>query len=471
MPSRTYTIETRVSDPVLLDYLNIYVGEYSAITRRIWHDMTSPDFRVRFPRMSVYVTYLCNRYGVLKRTINAIRFDVQGRMKALMELKKTELFQTDIRIRKSEEKTAAICRKLDVLKEKAVTGTISAEELKTYRGLKESLYWKKNRLNKLKQLKGRLEYQIRNRRYDMCYGSKAMFDRQYRLAENGYKTHEKWHNEFIKSRDKNIFYLGSADESSGNQLCQMQYDGTSGSFTLRLRKENRYCDSSSPADKYITVYGLDFKYMKSELTDVLGPHAADGGRRFPVSYRFHRVNNKWYMQVIFEQSFETYRTTSKYGTIGLDYNNGFIELAETDESGNLVRQNHYDLKMHGTGTRAKTEIENIVSDIVKHAEKRGKDIVIEDLDFRKTKANQMKSGRKTVREYNRMLHLFDYHRYKMLLQNIGFSHRVNVILVNPADTSRIGRKKYSDTKKLNVHQAAGYVIARRGQGYTDRSAV
>ena len=31
-----------------------------------------------------------------------------------------------------------------------------------------------------------------------------------------------------------------------------------------------------------------------------------------------------------------YRTTSKYGTIGLDYNDGFIELTETDKSGNPI---------------------------------------------------------------------------------------------------------------------------------------
>ena len=69
-----------------------------------------------------------------------------------------------------------------------------------------------------------------------------------------------------------------------------------------------------------------------------------------------------------------------------------------------------------------------------------------------------------------MLHIFDYHRYKQLLQNIGFNHRVNVVLVNPANTSKVGEQKYSGTKKLNVHQAASFVIARRGQGYIDRLA-
>ena len=68
------------------------------------------------------------------------------------------------------------------------------------------------------------------------------------------------------------------------------------------------------------------------------------------------------------------------------------------------------------------------------------------------------------------LHIFDYHRYKQTLQNTGFNHRVNVVMVNPKNTSKIGKQKYYNSKKLNVHQAASYVIARRGQGYIDKLA-
>ena len=92
MPSRTYTIETRIpGKSELTEYLNAYVTEYSAVTREMWHDMTFPDFAKRYPKMSGYVSHVCQKHGLLKRTVNSIRFDVQGRMKSLMELKKTEL--------------------------------------------------------------------------------------------------------------------------------------------------------------------------------------------------------------------------------------------------------------------------------------------------------------------------------------------------------------------------------------------
>ena len=35
-------------------------------------------------------------------------------------------------------------------------------------------------------------------------------------------------------------------------------------------------------------------------------------------------------------------------------------------------------------------------------------------------------------------------------------------------TTKIGKQKYSSNKKLSTHQAASYVIARRGQGFKDK---
>ena len=474
MPSRVYTIETRIPDNTkLVEYLNVFVTGYSAVTREIWHDLTSPDFAIQFPKMSRYVSYICKKHSLLKRTVNSIRFDVQGRMKSLMEQKKTELRQTEIKIDVKEKKIMGIKEKLDALKSKAVVNRITTKELEKYRRLKTNLYWQKNKLNKLRKKKKKLKYQIENKVYSMCYGSKEMFRKQYHLSENGFKTHEKWHNCFVKKRDKNIFYLGSSDESYGNQLCRLKFNMETGLFSIELRKENVYCEGNRSRDKYICLSGLDFKYRKQELISVLQSYDRPGTRKgdCPMTYRFHRDGNRWYLQVIFEQWFESYRTVSNHGTIGLDYNDGFIELSETDRSGNLICHRHYDLKHHGTGNRAEAEIRNVVADIVKYAERRCKDIIIEDLNFKHVKARQSSSFRDKGRRYNRMLHQFDYRRYKQTLLNTGFNHRVNVLMVDPKYTSKIGKQKYCSSRKLNIHQAASYVIARRGQGYIDRLVI
>ena len=82
MPSRTYTIETRIPGrSELAVYLHTYVTEYAAITREVWHDMTAPDFSERYPKISAYVSYICRKHGLLKRTVNSIRFDKNVPMK------------------------------------------------------------------------------------------------------------------------------------------------------------------------------------------------------------------------------------------------------------------------------------------------------------------------------------------------------------------------------------------------------
>lgn len=131
------------------------------------------------------------------------------------------------------------------------------------------------------------------------------------------------------------------------------------------------------------------------------------------------------------------KTRSTYGTIGLDYNDGFIELAETNETGNLIGLKHIDLNFHGTGNSAENEIRTKVSEIVDYAISVGKDIVIEDLDFRKTKSETDKAKSEDGKEYNKMLHAFDYSRYKKTFENCCFRREANLIKVNPAYTSKI----------------------------------
>ncbi|UKI49990.1 MAG: hypothetical protein L6U99_00575 [Clostridium sp.] len=46
-------------------------------------------------------------------------------------------------------------------------------------------------------------------------------------------------NNYHKKRDKNIYYLGSKDETLGNQLAQLDYDIATSKFTLKIRKRKK----------------------------------------------------------------------------------------------------------------------------------------------------------------------------------------------------------------------------------------
>ena len=221
---------------------------------------------------------------------------------------------------------------------------------------------------------------------------------------------------------------------------------------MQLRKDKPYEDNG----KYIHV-GVHFPYMREELTSAIANNQ-------PVSYRILRKGRRWYLTAIFSMEIDI-MTDKDSGVIGIDYNDGFMELAETNRHGNMVSAEHVSLDFHGTGNRAESEIKKKLSTVVRTASSKGKDIVIEDLDFKKKKASQYKGYGKG---YNRMLHLFDYHRYIFWLENLCMKYGVNLTKVNPAYTSAIGRQKYSYEKKLTVHRAAAFVIARRGQGFEDK---
>ena len=272
-------------------------------------------------------------------------------------------------------------------------------------------------------------------------------------------SHKIWYEAFCKRRDNRALYIGSKDEQRGNllvQLVPMVNIGKGNSYTIQIRKNTK-------AREY--VRGIcNFKHMGGQLAKLII------GKEHGISYRIKFRGKKCYLQamVTIDRYSNNCQTRTTYGTIGLDYNDGFIEMAETNETGNLIRLKHIDLEYHGTGNKAESEIRETISDIVNYAISVGKDIVIEDLNFKQTKAETEKAKSDKGKDYNKMIHLFDYSRYKSTFEGCCYLRNVNLIKVNPAYTSKIAKQKYCEQKKLVIHQGASFVIARKGQGYIDK---
>ena len=67
-----------------------------------------------------------------------------------------------------------------------------------------------------------------------------------------------------------------------------------------------------------------------------------------------------------------------------------------------------------------------------------------------------------------MIHTLDYSRFEDCVSNMAVRNGIDLVEVNPAYTSQIAKQKYAGTRKIPVHNAAAYVIARRGQGFKDK---
>lgn len=460
---KQFTIETRLElQEDAVKYLTEYVVFYNEISRKLWQIVRLSNFKELYTR-SEFNTYACNKYNILKRTANSIYSDLAGKKKSLLELKKTELSNKKIRYKKFFNKKNELINKINKLKEKVALNKSNENELIRYRKYKHKYYFICNKINNLKQDVENLEKDIKNKNIKISFGSKKLFNAQYNLEANGFRTHTKWKNNYHKKRDKNIYYLGSKDETLGNQLAQLDYDITTSKFTLKFRKEKQYSSES----KYLNISNIDFKYMKDELINIINDHKSNQ-TLLPLSYRIYRVKNKWYLQVIITTIVENYVTRKEYGVIGLDFNNGFISFSETNESGNLIKTLNYPLKYHGCGNKALNEMLNTINNIVTYARSVGKDISIEDLKFDSKKANSIKSNQKNEKKYNKMIHTLDYSRYIFRLENKCHKMQVSLNKVNPYNTSLIGYEKYAKNRKMTIHQAASFVITRRHQGFIDK---
>lgn len=460
--SKNYTIETRLElkgNKDLITYFENYIRDYNEILRYTWRQLTSSTYKEDYPKKSYFVTHLCNKYGILKRTANSIMYEVEGRIKSLKALKEYEKRQLEYKIGSLENKRTKLSNDINNIKPKVRVNKATEKQLKKYRENKRSLYYTNQKLNKKKMQFRQLSYELENNILKICFGTKNLYDSQHRLEENGFRSHEGWYNCFVKNRDKNIYYMGSKDETKGNQLFQLTYNDTADNFDIKIRKENKYSIDS----KYIEGV-CNFKYQKEYLKKML----IVGG--YPLTHRVKRVGTKWYLQVVItiRNELGTYLTRSNNGVIGLDYNKGFIELCETNKEGNIVNLRHITMYHKGCNNKAINEIRQVVSEVCNYALDVGKDVVIEDLNFKKTKGSTLKGKGKQGKTYNKMINQLDYSRYKETFENSCFRNKVGLIKVRPHNTSKIGIEKYAYAKKLSSHQSASYVIGRRGQGFKEK---
>ena len=458
--SKFFTIETRLNqkdNAKIIEYAKEYTVLYGKMIRFTWHRIKNGG---QFPmKESEFNTLLQKTFCVNKRVANSVIYEVIGVYKALYQLKWTEFFQLKEKISKKYKKYEKLQQKVYVLKEKAKSNSLSQKQLPYYRKLKANLFHAKQQINRMKRSLKNILVVLNSRKLEICFGSKKLFLSQYHLAENQMTSHKVWYEVFCERRDNRVLYIGSKDERRGNllvQLVPMVNVGKGNSYTIQIRKNTK-------AREYIRGT-CTFKHMGGQLAKLIID------KTHGITYRIKFRGKKCYLQAMIkiDRNSSDCATRSTYGTIGLDYNDGFIEMAETNETGNLVKLKHIDLKYHGTGKKAESEIRQVVSDIVNYAISVGKDIVIEDLDFKKTKAETEKTKSDRGKSYNKMIHLFDYSRYKMTFKNCCYLRNVNLIKINPAYTSKIAGQKYCNQRKLVIHQGASFVIARRGQGYVDK---
>ena len=385
---------------------------------------------------------LQERFSVTSRTANSAIHEVEEIISSALALIPLNIEKFESRI---EGKIKLIEKKK---KEMAKIHASRKTNTKRLGKLKFHIYNLHNSINRLRQKIENLERQLNERKPNICMGTK-------KLARNDMKA-------FKQHRDSQINYIGRACEKQGNMNFQMQYVKKGNFFAMKVRRDfEKWKEDRSP-ERF--AYGkCHFKYGGKQLRDAMRDNAS------PVTVSVIRRNDRYYLFVTVAVSYENSAivTRKEHGTIGIDFNKGFINICETDEKGNIVNIEKIKYPFGKAGI-TNAGLADVISKVSKKAADTGKSIVAEDLSFEKKKRKSKKAVTPTEKERMRMLHSLPYSRYAQILENITFNRRIELIKVNPAYTSRIAEQKFCNQMKLNIHNGAAYVIARKGMGIKDK---
>lgn len=441
MQKRKFTVVTQLHEKNnrdIIEYVESSRREYAKAVRETFYAIRSGDFN-----KAQHSPYLQHKHGVVKRTAGSIILDAQGRLNALRELKKYERKQLESKITHLEN---VIIPKLVEQRNRnsRILNMGGFVSLVKQQNLRLKIVAKKARLNQLKQKLNNLGYQLDSGRLKLCFGTKRLMKRN--------------HETFVEQRDGQMVFIGAKYDTACNQNLQLMYNKQNNQFRVRLRKDFGGYKPAKGTDRYVCgqVY---FRHNKEHLVSILE------SKYSPLSYRIINKNGRYYLYCTFEihVSDKDYITHSHQGVIGLDFNKGFITLSETNQYGHLIRAQR--LSYHfKSGNKTKTGLQNIANHIIRLACQTGKDICVENLDF---KTRKSKTETRQGKKYNEMIHSLAYRQFSDIIESITYRNKVNLIKVNPAWTSWLAERIYCPTMKLNIHVGASYVIARRGQGYKD----
>ena len=446
MLKQKYTTVTQlheVNNKDIIEYFENASVYFCKLQRKAFHIFKNENITGNKTKYKKFRQDFMKEHNISRRTADSILKDVQGRMKALAELKKYEVSQKEQKIKKLKEEIEKLDSKISEFQKK-MKNKIKVNHFK-YWNLKKSRAFKKMKLNKFQMRLEQLEWEIETGNYKLCFGTKKL------LQSNKI--------EFYLQRDSQMSYIGSQDETERNQMFQLSYNNINNQFGIKVRKDF----GLDTEEKY--VFGkCYFNNHKNKLIEAL-----TNKNSTPLTYSIIRKNGRYYLHCTFEYRIENksnFLTRKTYGTIGVDFNKGFLTVSEIDRNGNLVKTEILKYRF-GKGNKTQSDLENCISKIMKRALETGKDVCFEDLNFKGKKSKTSKGKTDKGKKYNSMLHSLAYSLYDKLMTNMAFRNKIGIIKVNPAWTSWIAKNKFCDKMKLNIHIGAAFVIARRGLGIKD----
>ena len=139
-----------------------------------------------------------------------------------------------------------------------------------------------------------------------------------------------------------------------------------------------------------------------------------------------------------------------------------VQFHKYKKDGNIVLIKKYPIHKENTKNKRNEELYQLAIEIMVQCKSK-KSLVVEDLNFKQLKTRMLYRPKKQ----NKTLSSFAYKKVLEKVERKCLMNEVDVIKVDPKNTSKIGKEKYTKIKGLSVHYCAAYVINPRGMGFLD----
>jgi IS605 OrfB family transposase len=291
----------------------------------------------------------------------------------------------------------------------------------------------------------------------LVFDSRELFEKlkkKHLTGKRREKLRQRW-------EERRYYYLYSRGEKSKNGNLNLRFVNLNNQWYLRINLGNgEYVwakvirDAKRNNDKWID---FTWRLLETERLD----------EWFAYNVRLKVRNGKFYAQVSWEEKTVEPVITKAYGFMGIDINAYpfHLALAYVSTDGNLEKFERVDLReMEGKSKNQREHIAwHIARQVVERALENGKAIVVEELQ-------KVPKGRRGdgLAKLRRKLHKWAYRSVLGKIEVYARRMGVQLIKVNPAYTSIIGKLKYSPMLGIDKDVAGAYVIARRGLGLKER---
>lgn len=431
-------IEAKISYHPILDILG---DKYESIRRTGLNDMQSG-----MSESEIEKSYQ-SRFDIQWAWADSIATEVKQTYKQLTTAKLLNLARIKEQILKKTLKAQSIYKSLSKVKFPSLRDRNKALGLKS-------------KLRKIESLKRDLAKLKNSERLQICFGSRKLFNAQYHLEANRYKSHDEWLADWRKLRGGRFFCVGKSTAGGGTMIKIFHVTGDNFKAVITLP---RFMQSEYGKQLEIPfVVDESCRQRKSSLL-----YAMEQQKPITVQiFRREHKSDNWYIHLTTYIQSVPVTTSFDNGCIGVDFNRDNVEWAYVLPDGNIKDKGKLPFKWQGFSTgQRQAMMRNLVVKLTDIAFSYQCPIAIESLDFSKKKASMSEASK----AYNSMLSNLSTNMFTEALTSRCRRYGISLHYCNPAFTSVIGMIKFMPRYGLNSGTAAAMTIARRVMSLSERA--